>query len=91
MKFKINKKDFLKILQRIQGIVEKRNSMPVLSNILIDVKGDKVFVISTDLEIFIKDSCNADVEKEGSITVNARKFYEIIKELPDDRNHGQPW
>jgi len=84
MKFKINKKDFLKILQRIQGIVEKRNSMPVLSNILIDVKADKVFVISTDLEIFIKDSCEAEIEKEGSITVNAKKIYEIIKELPDD-------
>lgn len=84
MKFKINKKDFLKILQRIQGIVEKRNSMPILSNILIDAKKDMVYVVSTDLEIFIKDSCGADVEKEGSITVNARKFFEIIKELPDD-------
>jgi DNA polymerase-3 subunit beta len=84
MKFKIDKKDFIKVLQRIQGIVEKRNSMPILSNILIDVKDNKVNVISTDLEIFIKDSCDAEVEKEGSITVNARKFYEIVKELPDD-------
>ncbi|MEE9542781.1 MAG: DNA polymerase III subunit beta [Thermodesulfobacteriota bacterium] len=84
MKFKIDKKDFLRVLQRIQGIVEKRNSMPILSNILIDVKSDRVYVISTDLEIFIKDSSAAEVEKEGSITVNARKFYEIIKELPDE-------
>lgn len=84
MKFKIGKKDFLKILHRIQGIVEKRNSMPILSNILIDANKNKVHVVSTDLEIFIKDSCRADVEKEGSITVNARKFFEIIKELPDE-------
>ena len=84
MKFKIDKKSFLKVLQRIQGIVEKRNSMPILSNILIDVKSDRVQVVSTDLEIFIKDSCSAEVEKEGSITVNARKLYEIIKELPDE-------
>ncbi len=84
MKFKIDKKDFLKVLQRIQGIVEKRNSMPILSNILIDVKKDRVFVTSTDLEIFIKDSSAAKVDKEGSITVNARKLYEIVKELPDE-------
>jgi len=84
MKFKVDKKDFLKVLQRIQGIVEKRNSMPILSNILIEATKDKVNIVSTDLEIFIKDSSAAQVETEGSITVNARKFYEIIKELPDE-------
>jgi DNA polymerase-3 subunit beta len=84
MKFKIEKGQLLKILQRSQGIVEKRNSMPILSNILIEAKGGKITATATDLEIFIKDSCPAKIDAEGAITINSRKFFEIVKELPED-------
>lgn len=84
MKFTVKKSSFLKILQRLQGIVEKRSSMPILSNVLLDVKADKINATATDLEIFIKDSTEADITKEGSITINSRKFFEIIKELPEE-------
>jgi DNA polymerase-3 subunit beta len=86
MEFKIEKGDFIKVLQRMQGIVEKRNTMPILSNILIDADQNtgKVNITATDLEIFIKASCSATVKKNGSVTVNARKFFEIIKELPEE-------
>ncbi len=84
MKFKIEKGPFLKILQRSQGIVEKRNSMPILSNVLLEATSGVINTIATDLEIFIKDSCCAKIEKEGSITVNSKKFFEIIKELPEE-------
>ncbi len=84
MKLSIDKKSFIKILQMVQGIVEKRNSMPILSNILLDASDGKINIIATDLEIFVKDSCEAAVEENGSITVNCKKFFEIIKELPED-------
>ena len=85
MKFTIFKHDFIKVLQRVQGIVEKRNTMPILANVLLDASGGKVNVMATDLEVFIKDSSPAGVTEDGSVTVNARKLFEIAKELPGDR------
>ena len=84
MDFIIKKMVFLKSLQRIQGIVEKRNTMPILSNVLIETTDKKVNIMATDLEVFIKDSVEADIKKEGAVTVNARKLFEIVKELPDE-------
>lgn len=83
MRFTIDKSVFLKTLQRIQGIVEKRNTMPILSNVLLEATDRKVNVTATDLEVFIKDSADAEIPEEGSVTINARKLFEIIKELPD--------
>lgn len=85
MKFEIEKDVFLKILQRAQGVVEKRNTMPILANILITAKRGKIEVMATDLEVSIKDQCDAVVAKEGNITINARKLFEIIKEAPEDK------
>jgi DNA polymerase-3 subunit beta len=84
MEFIIKKPILLKSLQRVQGVVEKRNTMPILSNVLIEAMGEKVNIMATDLEIFIKDSIEAEVKKEGAVTINARKFFEIVKELPDE-------
>lgn len=85
MKFTIGKPDFIKVLQRIQGIVEKRNTMPILANVLLDASKGKVTIMATDLEVFIRDSAGAGVSEEGSVTVNARKVFEIAKELPGDQ------
>ncbi|MCL4873593.1 DNA polymerase III subunit beta [bacterium] len=85
MKFTIGKPDFIKVLQRIQGIVEKRNTMPILANVLLDASKGKVTIMATDLEVFIRDSAEAGVSEEGSVTVNARKVFEIVKELPGDQ------
>lgn len=84
MKFTIGKADFIKVLQRIQGIVEKRNTMPILANVLLDASDSKITIMATDLEVFIKDSSPAKVTEESSVTVNARKLFEIAKELPGD-------
>lgn len=84
MKFTIEKSDFIKVLQRIQGIVEKRNTMPILANVLINAESGRVNIMATDLEVFIKDSSEAAVKEEGMITVNARKLFEVIKELPEE-------
>lgn len=83
MEFAIAKDNFLKALQRVQGIVENRKTMPILSNVLIDARPERIDIIATDLEVGMKSSYRADVVKEGKITVSAKKLYEIIKELPE--------
>ena len=84
MKYVIKKADFLKPLQRVQGIVEKRNTMPILSNVSLSASGGNLNILATDLEVFIKDTLETQVTEEGSVTVNARKLFEIVKELPDE-------
>lgn len=85
MKFVIDKAVFLKALQRVQGIVEKRNTMPILSNVALEAKDGGLTLIATDLEVFIKDSVKASVSQEGAVTVSARKLFEIVKELQDEK------
>ena len=82
MKVRIGRDELLTGLQRVQGVVEKRNTMPILSNILIEAKQEGAEIIATDLEIGMRGLYKATVLKPGGITVSARKLYEIIKELP---------
>jgi len=84
MKIIIKKEEFLKGLQRIQGIVEKKNTMPILSNMLLSAEKDSVEIIATDLEIGLRGRYTAVVERTGAITVSAKKMYEIVRELPAD-------
>lgn len=84
MEFRITTHELLKGLSRIQAIVEKRNTMPILANTLVEAEGDKVHISATDLEIGIRGTYNATVTRKGSVTVSARKLYEIARELPDE-------
>jgi len=84
MEFKILKEPFLRALQKVQGIVEKKNTMPILSNVLLEAVDDRICILATDLEVGIKTSHPAKVIQEGKITVSAKKLYEIIKELSDE-------
>jgi len=83
MKFTISKTEFLKSLSLVQGVVEKRNTMPILGNVLIKAEENDLEIMATDLEIGIKVSFNASVEEKGSITFSAKKLFEIVRELPD--------
>ncbi len=84
MQFTIEKEVFLKGLARVQGVVEKRNTIPILSNVLIEADGGgEIFLTATDLEVGMKSSFPATVTSSGRITVSAKKIYEIIKELPE--------
>ena len=85
MKLRIDKDVFLKGIHRVQGIVEKRQTMPILSNILLSSLEEKIEITATDLDIGIKETRKAVVIEEGSVTVNARKLYEIIREMPEDK------
>jgi len=83
MKIRIARDELLTGLQRVQGIVEKRNTMPILSNILLETKQDGIELVAIDLEIGIRGHYKADVLEAGSVSVSARKLYEILKEMPD--------
>jgi len=81
MNFTIDKDTFLKGLGRIQSIVEKRNTIPVLANVLLEGNDGELHVTATDLEVGMRSSYPANIVKTGRITVSAKKLYEIIKEL----------
>ena len=82
MKVRIGRDELLTGLQRVQGVVEKRNTMPILSNILLEAKQEGTEIIATDLEIGMRGLYKATVLKPGGVTISARKLFEIIKELP---------
>jgi len=84
MNFTIEKEVFLKGLARVQGIVEKRNTIPVLSNVLLEGVDGELCLTATDLEVGMQSTYPAKIRKPGKITVSAKKLYEIIKELPDN-------
>ncbi len=83
MKFSLLKETFLEELQLLQGIVEKRNTMPILANILMTVSGTEIEMTGTDLEVGLRTHFPATIEKPGAITVNGKKIFEIVKSLPD--------
>lgn len=84
MELRVEKNDFLQGLYLTQGVVEKRNTLPILANVLIEAKGNDIQLTATDLEIGIRRSCRGKVSQSGSITLNARKLYEIVRELPSE-------
>lgn len=83
MQFTIEKDVFLKGLSRIQGIVERKNTIPILANVLIESDDNGVYLTATDLEVGMKAFYPALTKNKGKITVSAKKLYEIIKELPE--------
>lgn len=83
MHFIVEKEVFLKGLGRIQGIVEKRNTIPILSNVLIEGSDGEIHLTATDLEVGMKAIYPATIKNPGRITVSAKKIHEIIKELPE--------
>jgi DNA polymerase-3 subunit beta len=83
MELSVSKADLLRELQFFQGIVERKNTIPILANVLLDAKGTEVRLAATDLEVGLKSKCEAKVEKAGSLTLPAKKLFEIVKALPD--------
>jgi len=83
MQFHISKDVFLKGLTKVQGIIEKRHTIPILANVLIEAKNNEIIITATDLEVGIKSNYPSDVITEGKVTVSAKKLFEIIKELPN--------
>ena len=83
MELVVRKTDLLRELQLFQGIVERKNTIPILANVLIEADGDQVKMLATDLEVGLRSRCAASVTKSGSLTLPAKKLYEIVKALPE--------
>ncbi|KAF0145367.1 MAG: DNA polymerase III subunit beta [Nitrospirae bacterium] len=84
MKLSVSKEELQEKLSNIQNIVEKRNTMPVLSHFLLDAGKKKSYIIATDLETAIKEPLDIKVEKEGKLCIPARKMFEIVREVDGD-------
>jgi DNA polymerase-3 subunit beta len=85
MEFEIDREEFAKGLSRIQNVVEKKGTMPILLNVLIETNEKGVSITGTDLEIALKSFHPAEKLKEGRTTLSAKKLYEVIKELPEKK------
>ena len=83
MELVVRKNDLLRELQLFQGIVERKNTIPILANVLMEAKGDELRFLATDLEVGLRSKCSASVAKGGSLTLPAKKFFEIVKSLPE--------
>jgi DNA polymerase-3 subunit beta len=83
MEISVSKFEFLRELTATQGVVERKTTIPILSNYLFEAGGDKLSLTATDLDLSLRTVCNAKVKKEGSCTLPARKLYDYVKLLPD--------
>ena len=83
MEFSVSKSDLVRELGLTQGVVERKTTIPILSNILIETDHDQVWLTATDLELGIRCACPARIKKEGAGTVPARRLLDYVRLLPD--------
>jgi len=85
MQFTINRDIFLKSLNHVQGIIEKKNTLPILSNVLIELKNGKLIVVATDLDIIFYDEISeVKIVKEGATTTSATVLYDILRKISEN-------
>src|SRR5947199_4447642 len=82
MKFSVTKEKLLEGLQQVQNVVSTRTTLPILSNVLLQANGNEIHLTTTDLDVGVRGSCEADVEKEGATTLPARPPVNIGRVLP---------
>ena len=83
MEFTVNKTELVRELNLSQGVVEKKTTIPILSNVLFETDGDRLILTATDLELGIRCSCPAKVSRQGAGTIPARKLLDYVRLLPD--------
>src|SRR2546427_1916715 len=83
MEITVSKFELLRELTATQGVVERKTTIPILSNYLFEASGDKLWLTATDLDLSLRTSCSIKVKKEGSCTIPARKLHDYVKLLPD--------
>jgi len=86
MKLSISREELQDKLSNIQGIVEKRNTMPILSHFLLDAEEKSTHIVATDLQVAIKEPLNASVHGAGKLCIPARKLFEIVREAEGNLN-----
>ena len=83
MEFTVRKFDLLQELTLIQGVVERKTTIPILANVLVKAEGGELGIIATDLEIGLKSVCPSKTTVPGTVTLPAKRLYEIVRALPD--------
>jgi DNA polymerase-3 subunit beta len=83
MELVARKADLVRELQFFQQIVERKNTIPILANVLLEGSGNEVTLLATDLEVALRSRAEAAVNKAGSVTLPAKKLYEVVRALPD--------
>jgi DNA polymerase-3 subunit beta len=83
MEILVRRSDLVRELHLVQGIVERKNSIPILSNILAEARAGELRIAATDLDVSLVCGCAAQVVEEGGVTLSAKKLYEIVRSLPD--------
>src|ERR1700736_1663904 len=87
MDLTVAKADLQKELQLCQGVVEKRSTIPILSNVLLRAADDRRQIAATDLDVTILSSCAANVTTPGGVTIEAKRLFDIVRSLPDEDVH----
>ncbi len=87
MDLTIRKGELLKELQYVQGVVERKTTVPILSNLLLETTGNSLLITATDLDVTLRCSCRAEVKVSGAFTVSARKLFDIVRLLPEADIH----
>src|SRR5580704_1953626 len=83
MEFSVTKSALLTELNTTQGVVERKTTIPILSNLLVEAKGSRLSITATDLELSVRTSCEAKIKKEGAGTIPAKKLLELVRLLPE--------
>src|SRR5437899_12329840 len=83
MELSVTKSALLNELSTTQGVVERKTTIPILSNLLVEAKGSHLTITATDLELSIRTSCEAKIKKDGAGTIPAKKLLELVRLLPE--------
>src|ERR1700682_6168583 len=90
MEFSVSRSEVRNELNMTQGVIERKTTIPILSNLLLEAKGSRLTVTATDLELSVRTSCDAKIKKEGAGTIPAKKLIELIRLLPEGEIRFQP-
>ena len=83
MKFTVTRNSLLNELNLVQGVIEKKSTIPILSNILLEAAEGRLEITATDLDVTIRCGCPVSVAAEGTTTISARRLFDIVRLLPD--------
>src|SRR5215470_18638799 len=83
MEFSVTKSALLNELNTTQGVVERKTTIPILSNLLVEARDGRVAITATDLELSVRTSCEAKIRKEGAATIPAKKLLDLVRLLPE--------
>jgi DNA polymerase-3 subunit beta len=83
MHAQVARSTFLSTLAQVQGVIEAKRTLPILSHLLVEAKGNTITLVGTDLDVSMQTSLHGDVKHEGAVAISGKKLYEIVRELPD--------